>query len=114
MEDYLKSPKTNLKYYVPSLVELVDNKDFPWNKIERMFTEKLNQRVDSIDGEHLLVEASIYDIIVQVKKDNIQATGLLHYFNHLFKELLDHLSATEKLHIRSNVKSMLKSFDSQT
>jgi uncharacterized protein YlaI len=105
--------KENLRIFIPALVDLVDEKDFPWEKINNLFTQKIKDRISDSNGEIIKVEASIYDIIVEAKKQNLTAIGLLDFLNKLFEELTDNLEASEKLLIKSNVKQMLISLDNK-
>lgn len=103
----------NLKLFIPALVQLVDGRDFPWDSIDLLFSEKIKDRISKLTGETLEIEASIYDIIVEAKKQNSKAIGLLHFLNKLFEELTDTLETNEKLLVKSNVKQMLTSLDSK-
>lgn len=105
--------KENLRIFIPALVNLVDEKDFPWKKIDNLFTQKIKDRIAESNGETFKVEASIYDIIVEAKKQNLTAIGLLDFLNKLFEELTDNLETREKRLIKSNVKQMLISLDSK-
>ncbi|MCW3110733.1 MAG: hypothetical protein JWQ09_5239 [Segetibacter sp.] len=105
--------KVNLELYLPALVELIDFDDFPWDKIDQAFSAKWEQRTIESNGEKMLIEASIYDIIIEAKKNNRQAIGLLDFLNRLFEELANTLTPPEKILVRSNAKSMLKAFDSK-
>lgn len=105
--------KENLKLFVPALVELVDGKDFPWTKIDNLFSEKIKMRKAKCNNETIIVEASIYDIIVEAKQQNSSAIGLLDFLDKLFEELNDNLNKTERQLVRSNIKKMLISFDSK-
>jgi hypothetical protein len=103
--------KENLKLFVPALVELVDGKDFPWTKIDSLFSEKIKMRKAEFKGETIIIEASIYDIIVEAKQQNSSALGLLDFLDKLFEELNDNLNKTERQLVRRNIKQMLISFD---
>jgi len=105
--------KVNLEIFLPALVELVDFRDFPWDKIDQAFTAKWQERTIASKGEPMIVEASIYDVIIGAKKGKREAIGLLDFFNKLFEELVDNLTPPEKVLVRSSVKSMLKALDSK-
>jgi hypothetical protein len=105
--------KTNLEIYLPALVDLIDFSDFPWDKIDRLFSEKLKQRTKESKGETIRVEACVYDIIVGAIEGNKMAIGLLDFLNKLFEDLTDTLTQPEKVLVRSNAKSMLKAFDAK-
>ncbi|HEY8659023.1 MAG TPA: hypothetical protein VIL78_08295 [Hanamia sp.] len=109
----MNSVKTNLEFYLPALIELIDFSDFPWGKIDQSFSKKWEQRTLESNGEKMLIEASIYDIIIETKKGKRQAIGLLDFLNKLFEELNGNLILSEKVLVRSNAKSMLKAFDSR-
>lgn len=105
--------KKNLQIFIPALIELVDGQDFPWDKIDKLFSKKIQDRISKYNGETTIVEASIYDIIVSAKKQESSAVGLLHFLNKLFEELTDTLEKNEKILIKNNVKNMLISVDSK-
>ncbi len=109
----MNSVKANLELFIPALIELIDFNDFPWKKIDQAFLAKWEQRTIASGGEKMLIEASVFDIIIEAKKDNLKAIGLLDFFNKLFEELADSLTRSEKILIRSNAKAMLKSLDSK-
>ncbi len=109
----MKLVKENLKLFIPALIEFVDGQDFPWGKIDKLFSDKITDRISESNGETIVVEASIYDIIVAAKKQNSSAIGLLDFLNKLFEELTDTLDSDEKSLIKSNVKQMLISLDSK-
>jgi hypothetical protein len=102
--------KENLSLFVPALVELVDYKDFPWERIDKLFLKKIDTRMTQ-HKEGDVIEASIYDIIIAAKIQNIQALRLLQFFNKLFEELNDNLNPIEKLLVRTNAKQMMCAFD---
>jgi hypothetical protein len=103
--------KANLEIFIPSLVELVSGMDFPWDKIERGFNHEIERRKLEGKGEPLIVEATIYDIMIEAKKGNLTALGHLSFLKKLFEELCDLLSMEEKILARTTVKKMLTAMD---
>lgn len=104
--------KSNLQLFLPALVEMVgDSKDFPWHKIDRLFSKKLQNRIIDFNNGKNLIEATIYDIIIEAKKGNATAIGHLDFLNKLFEELSDNLSLSEKGLVKTNVKHMLITLD---
>ncbi|RZK44672.1 MAG: hypothetical protein EOO61_02950 [Hymenobacter sp.] len=103
--------KENLQQAIPSLVVLLDVKSFPWDKIERLLNKKFAERVAECKGESIIVEACIYDVIVEARKQMPQAIRLLHFISKLFEDLAITLEATEKPLIKRTIQQMLESFD---
>lgn len=104
--------KNNLQLFLPALVELVsDSRDFPWDKVNRLFSKKLQDRIIDFNNGKSLIEATIYDIIIEAKKGNTNAIGHLDFLNKLFEELSDNLNLIEKGLVKTNVKHMLITFD---
>ena len=104
--------KANLQHYLPALVELlVDSNDFPWAKIDTLFSKKLQHRLIEFGNGKSVIEATVYDIIIEAKKGNSIAIGHLDFLNKLFEELCDSLTSREKGLIKTNVKHMLITFD---
>ena len=119
--------KINLAFFVPSLIEFIGAMDFPWDRIDLLFSQKLEERKKTFNEDlikataagqetnendfSIIVESTIYDMIVLAKKGNPTANGYLDFLKKLFEELTDNLTAHEKVLVRSNVKSMLTSFD---
>jgi hypothetical protein len=105
--------KANLEAYLPALAELADGRDFPWTKIDKLFQKKLDERTTASQGQSMEVEASLYDLIISLKKQETRAVGLLHFIERLAEELLNRLSLVEKQLISGNMKQLLLSFDSK-
>jgi hypothetical protein len=105
--------KANLEAYLPALAELADGRDFPWAKIDKLFRKKLDERTVASKGQSMEVEASLYDLIISVKKQETRALGLLHFIERLAEELLNRLTLVEKQLISGNLKQLLLSFDSK-
>jgi hypothetical protein len=105
--------KANLEKYLPALIALVDFSDFPWDKIDRMFSKRIKRRILDSKGETIRVEACVYDIIVAANKGNRTEIGFFDFLNKLFQEMTDTLTQSEKILVRSNAKSMLKTFDTR-
>lgn len=105
--------KENIKLFLPALIEIVGDSDFDWNYIDNLFSKKLNERTLKAGGGTLLIEATIYDIIIQVKKGNQEAIRLLSFFQKLLEELSTNLIEEEQKLVKKNVRNLLISFDSK-
>ncbi|MBZ9652854.1 hypothetical protein [Psychroflexus montanilacus] len=79
--------KENLRLFIPSIVEFLDDQDFPWGKIERNFNKHIEKRFVQAKNKPITVEANIYDIIIAFKQGRKEFIALLIYFNRLFDEL---------------------------
>lgn len=96
---------------MPALAKIVGDTEFDWDYIDKLFSNKLEERTAKADGGTLMVEATIYDIIIEVKKGNTQALRLLSYFQRLLEELLMNLTEEEQKLIKRNLRNFLTSFD---
>lgn len=105
--------KENLEEFIPSLVALVDGKNFPWDRIEGLFDKKIAAREAESKAEAIQVEACIYDLIIAARMQNQQAVRLLHFLDELFENLTNTLNATEKPLLKRTVQQMLESLDSK-
>jgi hypothetical protein len=120
--------KMNLSRNVPTLLEFIGDLDFPWDTIERKFSEDLKRRErewkekvqnliaaglsrEEAENTTIRIEACVYHLIVQAIKGNDTSIGFLHFLELLFQELTDNLLPNEKLLIRTCVKNMLMKFD---
>jgi hypothetical protein len=119
--------KANLSRFLPALVEFIGKLEFPWDRIDRFFSDELTKRQQKIDDKlkgllasgntsdpedvSITLEVCIYDVIVLAAKGNSTAIGFLHFLNMLFFELTDTLQLKEKILVCSNVRQMLISFD---
>lgn len=103
--------KTNLELFVPSLVEFLSGMDFPWDRIERAFNQEIDRRKLKGQGKSVIVETTIYDLMIEAKKGNMTAIGHLNFLKKLFEELCDFLAPEERLLARTNVKKMLSALD---
>lgn len=103
--------KANLEIFVPSLVELVSSMDFPWDRMEKAFNQEIERRKLEGQGKPVVVETTIYDMMIEAKKGNMTAIGHLNFLKRLFEELCDYLSMEERILARTNVKKMLTAMD---
>ena len=101
--------KINLAMFVPALVRLIGASPFPWKKFDELFNSEVKRRIEKGNGEPVTVEATLYDIIIEAKKENNSAIGLLHFLNRMFEELSTNLNETEKAFLRKNISDMLGS-----
>lgn len=103
--------KLNMSIFIPALIRLVEGLDFPWDRIDRLFLEELSERKNRANGEIIVVDATIFDVIVEAKKGNSTAIGYLDFLNRLFQEIMDNLPHSERRHIQSNITNMLTKYD---
>ena len=92
-------------------MKIVGDFDLDWTHIDNLFSKKIADRVAQSKGETIIVEATIYDIIVEVKKQNLQAIRLLDFFNKLLLKLSQLLTDTEKKLIKRNIRNFLTTLD---
>ena len=60
--------KANLTEFIPTLAKMADERDFPWDRIDKLFLKKLDKRNALSQGETIVVQACIYDLIISLKK----------------------------------------------
>lgn len=103
--------KLNVSLFIPSLLELASDQTFPWDKIDNLFRAEIKQRTLLANGESLPIDATIFDIIIEAKKNNATAIGYLDFLNRLFQELSDHLTSAERQYIQRALFDLLTKFD---
>lgn len=103
--------KLNFTHYIPAVMELIKGLDFPWDRIDRLFQEKLRERKLSANGETIIVEATIFDYIIEARKGNSTAVGFLHFLKCLFEEMADNLTKPERQHIQTTITNLLTKHD---
>ncbi|WP_126970223.1 hypothetical protein [Gynurincola endophyticus] len=103
--------KDNIRFYLPAINDIVGDTDFGWGRVEKLFSDELKKRTVKANGATLMIEATIYDIIIEVKKQNLQAMRLLSFFQRLLEELSINLTSEEKKIIKKNIRDLLTSFD---
>lgn len=105
--------KENIRFYLPAITDIVGEMDFGWERIDKLFSDELIKRTAKANdnGGTWKVKATIYDIIIEVKKQNLEAIRLLSFFQRLLEELSMNLTAEEKKIIRKNIRDFLTSFD---
>lgn len=100
--------KSNISIYLPALIEIVGNSSLDWDYIDSLFLNKIENR---IINQEISVEATIYDIIIEVKKQNKKAIQLLDFLNKLFSDILINLNEQERKLIRDNIRNLLTALD---
>jgi len=103
--------KENIKLYLPAIINIVGNTNFDWERIDKLFSEELTKRTAKANGGTLIIEATIYDIIIEVKKGNLQAMRLLSFFRQLLEELSINLTTEEQKLIKKNIRDFLTRFN---
>lgn len=102
--------KENIKLYLPAIIKIVGD-DFDWDRIDKLFTGEINKRIEKAKEETLIIDVTIYDIIIEVKKGNKEAKRFLSFFQRLLEELSINLSLVELKLIKKNIRDFLTRFD---
>jgi len=105
--------KYNLLNYIPELIDFIGEEKFPWDDVEKKFNRKINQRVSKKNGDSIVIEASIFDQIISIKKGDSDYIGMIDFYNKLFYQLKLLLNQEEKKLILRTIKNLLVSFDSK-
>jgi hypothetical protein len=81
--------KNNLKKYIPSLFEMLNDDRIRWSEINRKFQETYDARLVQYNLKgSLRVAASFFDVISAALNKEASASRLLDYFQKLFEEIL--------------------------
>lgn len=102
--------KLNLSFYLPALMEYTTDIDIDWDSIDKRLKNEYDKRITELEKENkesIKVQATIYDIIIEAKKDNKQAIRYLHFMNSLFSELTLNTDATERKILKKNIENFL-------
>jgi hypothetical protein len=103
--------RENVALFLPALIYFTDHPDFPWKRINKLFSAKIQERKAKANGETITIEASVFDIIIAAKTGNNTAKGLLLFLNRLIHDLSRILSIGERQMVFTNIKSMLMTLD---
>jgi hypothetical protein len=87
-----------LKIYFPIFFELLGNNKLDWKTITKVFTKKVEQWIMKYEstGQHIRVEASLYNVITASIQGNAHAISHLDFIRKLFEDLILRLDATEQ------------------
>lgn len=105
--------RERLRQFLPSLFLLIDDYKFGWNKINNGLNNKYQQlRLRAQKSKDpLIIEASLYNIIIEAINGKSQAKMLLKFFDNVLYELSIVLTSNDKLLIKKNILDILISFD---
>lgn len=103
--------KENIAFYLPSILKFIPVDDHDWYRIDELFSTKLQERFQNYMGKTIIIEASIFDIIIEVKKQNSQAIRLLDFFNNIILKLSSNLDESEIMLVAKNIKDILVTLD---
>ncbi len=103
--------KESIRLYLPAITDIVGDIDFGWERIDKLFSDELIKRTAKAKGGTIMIVATIYDLIVEVKKQNLEAIRFLSFFQRLLEELSINLTSKEKKIIKKNVRDFLTRFD---
>jgi hypothetical protein len=108
----LNRVRENIRFYLPAIADIVGDTDFGWERIDKLFSNELVKRTAKANGgTMMMIEATIYDIIIEVKKGNLEAIRFLSFFQRLSEELSINLTSEEKKIIKKNIRDFLTRFD---
>src|SRR5450432_458480 len=106
--------KNNLKKYIPSLFEMLNDDRIRWAEISRKFQETYDARLVQYNQKgSLRVAASFFDVISAALNKQKSAIRLLDYFQKLFEEISGRLSFKQKQQLKSTVYNLLIINDTQ-
>jgi hypothetical protein len=108
--------KINLSEYFPELISFVGDSYLDWDYIDSLFSKEIDKRIRkaNTDGtETIRIQATIYDLIVETKKNNLQAVRLLDFFRKAVAELDINLTLNEKKLVVPTIRSILTALDSR-
>lgn len=99
---------------IPPLFDLLEDFDFDWKEVSRLFHQNHLERKDTYLklGGHLTVEVNFYDVIVKAQEDKEEtAINFLHFFSELFSTIASRLDIDQKKKLRSTLYNFLTNFD---
>ena len=105
--------KRNLTNYIPELTKFIGDEKFPWDEIENKYNSRNENLFNNKHVDSILLEASIFDQIISLKKGNSAFEGMVDYYNKLFYQLNLLLNLEEKILVFKIIKNLLISFDSK-
>lgn len=108
----VNNAKQNTLYYLPALLEItaVDT-EFPWDRIDDLFTILWKKKAALAIDDKMKVDATFFFTIMAARKGHSNAIGILHFLNHVFEELAGQLNPVEKKMLCSNIKDMVTTSD---
>lgn len=108
--------KENITLHLPSIIALVGENRFPWNDVEHLFdkeVDKQTKRCEALNTESVIVEANIFYLIIQAKKQNAQAIRHLDGLNQILTSLNNHLGMEGRKLLQPTIWSFLTAFDNR-
>lgn len=105
--------KNKLQEYMPSLLKFLDKEPISWNRINSMFqVEFMKRKAQYVANDnHLIVEASIYDILSATLDGNKSAERLFTFLNSLIEELIVQIPKEHLGKMKRTVYNILTSFN---
>lgn len=106
--------KENISAYFPSLIQLIGQHNFNWDRVEKIFNKDYSKRLDKLEkmnAETMMVEAHLYDVIVAVKKGDSYYSRQLKFFDRILWDLNTILTEREKELIIPTIWNALTSLD---
>jgi len=94
-------------------MEIVGDNSMDWDTIDNLFTKKYKSRIEESTEEIIKIETTIYDIIIEVRKNNLQAARLLDFIRKLFDELASNLNPDEKQLLVPTIRNYLTALDTK-
>jgi len=94
MSELILDIESKLREYMPSLINLLGDKSFGWNNINKIVRNSHEQRVteynriqhDSrIADKRLILEANLYDVILSARNGDESAIKLFSFLIYCYK-----------------------------
>lgn len=110
---YRLDVESKLRVYIPSLFQLLTDKQFSWKKVNKKFHKTfLKRKADhAANGGYLFVSACFYDIISAALTRNQEAAAFLSFIDKLISELSIKVPEKQKPWLKSNLYSLLTNWD---
>lgn len=104
--------KNILQIFLPDLIKILgDDRNFGWTKVNSLVNDLVKKRTEIYGSGTIMVNATIFDVMVSAKNGTKQTLLQLDFFNRFFKDLNNLLNDDEKIMIRLTIENVLKSPD---
>jgi hypothetical protein len=105
----LNQTKLNVQAMIPGLIELTSvDLDFPWDSINRSFSDIWRRKIAESDNETFQTEATFFFMLLAAMKGEPLAIGYVDYLNRMCHELSGQLSIEKKKMLGKIIKKIIK------
>ncbi|GAA0892658.1 hypothetical protein GCM10009122_23370 [Fulvivirga kasyanovii] len=106
--------KRNIELHLPAIPHLIGENYIDWDRIEKLFDKEIKKRYGKAKGKTITVEATIYDHIIEVRKESVNSlssTRYLQFVNSMIRDLAELLDDNQRQMVTRIIRNLLVSFD---